>query len=535
MTDRPTDSNVDQDAEARHQALLSLHALSGAFTGVDPNIIPGFRTSSPGAALQALAEAPEQEIPISARLAVLFDLTKAGLPQYESYEAEYRLLAESVAGARDIDVDQLLYDLKESTLAGQFQRTRSGQALPHHETVFIGGDVCTVKKVKVGGLNATWVFSEFETDAPYDRVADWIDPRNWPERGPLLFKRMDLVGAVRPVNINPPGDIRPLGDEHWHGVFHEEVQLVKRLNTLLHCDYWRDGGRAAGMTYELDVSLDDEIDVDRGFLLVNNAGPVRRVKALKMVGFTAAVWDRVAQMVCPFWTDWVRRAVEGGSNSVPKPSTPTPPDGSSSRRPSPWGNSLDAWATFFGDSARTYFDLFADVTSRMSSSRYSPADLLADGTRYWSQLAKDWAGAWTNGLEMLDEVGREGLDAGFMPPGATRETARGAATAMTTTGAQATTTGAATETEGTIIPTPGIGPTDRLESSDLVSIEAGGTTIASGDVVVTGHTLEDGTYGVRVSTTNTSVPQGLYIGHLKRPDGQIVAPVQLYVSRAIGT
>ena len=37
------------------------------------------------------------------------------------------------------------------------------------------------------------------------------------------------------------------------------------------------------MTYELDLSLDDEIDVDRGFLLVNNAGGVRRVKALKIV------------------------------------------------------------------------------------------------------------------------------------------------------------------------------------------------------------------------------------------------------------
>ena len=86
--------------------------------------------------------------------------------------------------------------------------------------------------------------------------------------------------------------MRPLGDEHWHGVFHEEVQLVKRVNTLLHCDYWRDGDRAAGMTYELDLSLDDEIDVDRGFLLVNNAGGVRRVKTLKIVGFTGRVGFR---------------------------------------------------------------------------------------------------------------------------------------------------------------------------------------------------------------------------------------------------
>jgi hypothetical protein len=57
----------------------------------------------------------------------------------------------------------------------------------------------------------------------------------------------------------------------------------------------------------------------------------------------------------------------------------------------------------------------------------------------------------------------------------------------------------------------------------------------STNIVVTVETLEDGTYGARVRTTDTSVPPGLYVGQLKRPDGQILAPVQLYLSRAIGT
>lgn len=537
MTDRPLDSYVDQDSETRHYALLSLHALSGRFGHLDPKIVPGFHAASPGAALQALAEAPEREIPISARLDVLFHLARAGLPQYESYEAEYRLLAESVAAARGLDVDQLLTDIKQSAGGISLATTPSGQALPHHETAFIGEDVCTVWNVTVGGLNATWIFSEFETNAPFDGVAAWVDPRNWPDRGPLLFKRMDLVGAARPVDINRPGELRPLGDEHWHGVFHEEVQLVKRLNTLLHCDYWRDGRRTAGMTYELNLSLDDEIDVDRGFLLVNDAGPVRRVKALKMVGFTTDLWDQVAAMVCPFWTDWVRSAVEGGSTSQPKPPPNLPPDGTSVP-PSPLGDSFDAWAKFFGDSARTYLNLFEDVTSRISSNRYTTGDLLSDGTRCWSQLAKDWARAWSNGLEMIDEVGREGLDAGLMPPGAPREPARGAATAMMTGTRPAAAAGAdaaGKETEGTIVPVVGLGPTDRPVISDLVSIEAGGVTIASRNIVVTVRAIADGTYGVVVRTTDTSVAPGLYVGHLSRANGQLLAPVQLYVSRALGS
>jgi hypothetical protein len=527
MTERPRESYVDEDAEARHHALLGLHALSGAFGPLDPKLLPGFRASSPGNALRVVAEAPVEEVTISARLAVLFDLMRAGLPEYESYEEEYRLLAQSVAETRRLDRDRLLSDLKESASGVAFGRTPSGQSLPHHETAFIGQNVCTTARVKVGGLNATWIFSEFETDAPFDGVAGWVDPRNWPERGPMMFKRMEIVGARAPVNIQPTGDVGPLGDEHWHGVFHEEVQLVTRVNTLLHCDYWRDGSRAAGMTYELNLSLDDEIDVDRGFLLVNNVGPVRRVKALKMVGFTTDVWDRVAAMVCPYWTDWIRGAVEGGGTSSPRPPTHTPPDGTGSR-PSPLGEGLEAWVKFFGDSARTYLDLFEDVTSRLSSSRYSPSDFVADGTRYWSQIAKDWARAWTYGLEMLDEVGREGLDAGFTPPGADREAARGAATALTTAAGPM-------EIEGTILPVEGLTAADRPVCSDLVSIEAGGVTIPSTEVVVTVQMLEGGPHGVLLRTTNTSVPAGLYVGTLKNPEGQTLAPVQLYVSRAIGT
>jgi hypothetical protein len=97
------------------------------------------------------------------------------------------------------------------------------------------------------------------------------------------------------------------------------------------------------------------------------------------------------------------------------------------------------------------------------------------------------------------------------------------------------TTVASTETEGTIVRLDGISPADRLESSDLVSIEAGGATIASKNIVLTVQTLEDNTYGVRVRTTDTSLPAGLYLGHIKRPDGQILAALQLYLSRAIGT
>jgi hypothetical protein len=519
LTDVHHDPDADSEAGA-HQALVGLHAIAGAFGELDPETLPGFGVFSPGTALRVVAEAPEEEVPVSARLAVLHDLARADFPDYESHEAEYRLLAASVADRHGLDVDQLLNDLKGSAQnVVPFRSSTSAGQLPHHAAAFIGEDVCSIRRVDVGGLRATWIFAEFETDAPFDSVRQWVDPRNWPQFGPMLFKRMNIVDGGAPV------EIKALGDEHWHGVFHEEVQLLSRVNTLLHCDFWRDGDQAAGMTYELNLSLDNELDVDRGFLSVNDTGPVRRVKALKIVGFTQEIWDDLAQTVCPFWTDWVRAAVQGGTTSTPKPPTHTPPGGTGPGS-SPLGETLDAWVEFFGDSARTYLDLFGDVASRATSGDYSIADWVDDGNRYWSKLAKDWAQAWTFGMELIEEVADQGINAGVMQPGKPREAGRGAATAM------ATATPA--DTEGTLIPVAGLRGDDRPTCTTLASIEAGGATIQSTDITASVEELDDGTYGVRLTTTKGSVAPGLYVGELQNSQGQRLVPAQIYLSRATG-
>jgi len=516
VTDRASDDYGDRDERTHHNALVGLHALSRPPGAVAPDAVPGYRPSTAGESLRTVAEADESVVPMSARLGALHRLARADFPQYDKHQAEYRQLVASVADRRGLDPDAVLSDLKESARGEfPFAKTASGQALPHHEVAFIGEDVCTTRRVDVGGLSATWVFSEFETDAPFGQIADWVDPRSWPARGPMMFKRMDLVGASAPIPISD------MGDDHWHGVFHEEVQLVSRLNTLLHCDYWRAGSTTAGMTYKLDLSLDNEIDVDRGFLLVNDLGPVRRVKALKIVGFSTDLWDGVATMVCPFWTDWIRGAVQGGSASTPKPPTNTPGGGSGLSL----GEGLEAWMTFFSDAAQSYLDLASDVTSRAASGGYTATDGLADGTRYWSQLAKDWARAWSYGLEALDEVAREGLDAGLAPPGSAQEPIRGMATALTRQNGPVT-------SEATVVPVAGIAPGAHLVLPRLVSIEAGGAELSADELSVTIQTLPDGTSGVLVSTTNTSAAPGLYVGDLTTAQGQVVAPVQLYVARA---
>jgi hypothetical protein len=529
MVEVPPDADVLQAVDRHHGALLSLHARANPNLP-DPGLVPSLPRIGTGPALRTLTDAPVEQIPVSARLGVLGDLAKAGFPDWETEEEAYRLLAGSVADRRDgVDAEQLLDDLKLAT--GDrvpFHTLPSGRSLPHHESAFVGEDVCEVRTVRTGGLEATWLFSEFETDAPFAQVADWVDPRNWPRRGPLLFKAMELVGAQQAVTLGPPGDV------HWHAVFREEVQLVQRVNTLLHCDFWQDGDRAAGMTYDLSLSVDNEIDVDRGFLLVNDLGPVRRVKALKIVGFTQGIWDDVAAMVCPFWTDWVRAAVQGGTSSTPTPRpTPSAP-GSGTGDPdrSPWAAAGEAWIDFMGDSARTYLDIVDDLTRRAASPGNRAADLAADQRRLFSQLAKDWAQAWTHGLDTMSEIAREGLDAGLTPPGAPREPARGAATTMGVAGMTVGAQPAAAGTEATVLPVQDLTPEDSPAVGDLVSIEAGGARIPADAVTATVEPLPQGGHGVRLQVPSAGLAAGLYVGQVVPRPGADPVPVQLYVSQS---
>lgn len=525
MTERPREDDGSTTVDEHHTALLSLHAHVEE-SARDPGLIPGFRRLPTGQALHTLSQASLKDVPVSARLGVLADLARAGFPDYEHSARQYHELAGTVSAARDgVEADQLLDDLK--TAASErvpFHTMRSGRALPHEDAAFVGEDVCTVRTVRTGGLEATWIFSEFETDAPFGKVAEWVDPRNWTDRGPMLFKGMDLVGSERPVSLPPPGDV------HWHAIFREEVQLVQRVVTLLHCDYWQESDNAAGMTYDLALSLDDQIDVDRGFLLVNDVGPVRRVKALKIVGFKERVWDQVAGLVRPFWTDWVRAAVQGGTASRPVPPTPVD-DGRRGSSPSSWVEAAERWIDFMGESARPYLALLDEMGMRYLDPDARPADLARDQQRLFSQLAKDWAQAWFDGVESMGQVARGGMEAGVAPPDRSRPGARMAAAAPSSPSSSGV-RGDGADLEGTTVPIADLTLQDSPTVSDLVSIEAGGARIPAGAITTAVEPLGTTGNGVRLHVSASALSPGLYVGQVTPRPGAAPVPVQLYVSRS---
>lgn len=524
----PIPRPAEEEADARYRAIVALSAWNPDY-GVPPDRLPeDLRGRDVGADLRLLTEAPPDEVSVSTRLAVLYDLARGGFPQQGLIAEAYRGLAASAVAERSlrdavpVDPDDLLEDIAISAGEGVplSTRDRTRAAFAHFELAFIGRRVCTTQRVEVDGVPAVWIYSEFETDASFEHVATWLDPRRWSEWGPLFFRRMELLGPADPLPLAPP----PVGDPHWHGLFHEEVQLVRRLHTLLRCTYWRDGGDAAAMTYDLDSSLDDQIDVDRGYLLVTPAGGQRRVQALKIVSFTQDLWDLVALYVCPFWTEFIRGAVRDGTavQTLDPSQGPGP-------APSPVGLAVDEWVRYFGTAVQPYLDLCSGATSRIRSGSYSPSEALLDGTRWWSQFAKDWARAWTNVSETVQDVAERGLDAGFTPPGVPPERARGAARAFTAPAARA-----AAEQGGTVLTVPGLAAGQHLVCTDLASIGSGSAGIPADEVVLTTEPTAAGATRVRIRTTSATAPPGLYVGRLRGPGNQDLAPVQLYVSRATG-
>ena len=194
MTPPPAEGapDVTEPDEGLYRDLLYLHALAPEYRDLDLSALPGYGDFNADSALRHLAEAPEGEVGVSARLAVLYDVARAHLHDHETLGDAYAVLAGSTLALKTgseadattpsatapIDTSALIDDLTRSADAGlPFATTPSAGAFEHQETAFIGQSVCTVRRVRVNGIAATWIFSEFETDAPLAGVADWLDPQ----------------------------------------------------------------------------------------------------------------------------------------------------------------------------------------------------------------------------------------------------------------------------------------------------------------------------------------------------------------------
>ncbi len=508
-----------EESSKHHEALLFLHGRAESIAST-----PAFELDDLGPALTAVAESPTAGVSVASKLDLLGRLAKAGLPDFAGNQDQYTSLAEAVGRDHGLGSSQILEDVKRAVSSERASEvlasTPTGRALPHHITAFFMDDVCQTARVRVDGTEAVWVFSEFETDAPFDRVAAWVDPRNWPTRSPSVFKSMTPTNGIDRI----PGGASV---DQWHGDFIEIVDLVRRLETGLDCDYYREDGQFAAMSYSLNQSLDGQIDVDRGFLLVNELGGSRHVKALKVVSFTNDFWDDVAQWVCPLWTDFVRGAVQGGTRSSQIPSSV----------PGSISKAFQQWTEFGAESAEAYTRMAVECARTISSGTLRASDMVRSGARFWLQVYDDMMSAASLGYSILEDL------SSAPTPGAdgrvhAAETGRLGMTVgprrVQPASVYARTGGpgvASSPVESTTLPLLGLDQMAKARCSDLERIGHVNQQIPGGDVNVEIVTV-DGASGVKLSVDTSNAGSGMYVGQVEIEKAKDPVPVQLYVSKA---
>ena len=263
--------------------------------------------------------------------------------------------------------------------------------------------------VTVDGKRAAWLFAEFETSKSLSQLTQWLTPEDWPHWGGAIFKDM------KPVSVRKDGR----SGHEWQAKYLEVVDLTgQELNTVLLCDFGQTDQWAA-MTYDLDHSVDNMLQVDRGFLLAVEAPNNRRqVKALKVVGFTDPLETFLVDAVGEKWTDWIRQAIDLAAEAGDRgPSIGH--HGSAGARVTlnnasdyyqDWS---DQWTECVSDMAEFYSGYATDVGSRLWSGQYNQGDAGQDSGRLFLRLARDWSRLCRAGSQMAADF----ADADVPPTG----------------------------------------------------------------------------------------------------------------------
>ena len=385
--------------------------------------------------------------------------------------------------------------------------------------------ICKTKYVAVDDKQAAWIFAEFQTDRTVPQLAAWLEPDKWPDWGPQMFKEMQLLGERKSIQSSE--------GNAWQAKYMEVVSLGGRdLRTVLQCDVKTTPGWAA-MTYDLDHSVGDVLNVDRGFLAaVDLENGKRLVKALKVVGFTNTVDDILATAVCPMWTEWMYNATGTAADQVTgSPSGDTHgalgdagEDGKTGEAASGFTRGYaEQWADCVSEMAHFYGAYATDVGNRLWSGGYGTNDATEDSSRLFLRLARDWSRAWRAGTEVA-----EGLAGAEVPPTGGVPSGRGIWKRSL---------------EYTTVPVPAPDKQAAVEVTDLSRIGVAPANIKAGAIKLDplrigaqGSDTDAGELvGVTVLADTTSIPPGLYQGELiVRPDSAepLRSPVLFYASKA---
>jgi hypothetical protein len=160
---------------------------------------------------------------------------------------------------------------------------------------------CDTVLVKVGTAPALSITTELWSTQPLNAFETIVNPREWPQCPiqHVFFRAMD------PSPVDPVEHELASPDLGWTATLREVVDFSCGLGwapmtTDLNIVYFR-GESKIGCTYDLHTSVDGQITVDQGYVMVEDYTRLglRRIRTLKQVHF--AVGNLPTSLVCPLW------------------------------------------------------------------------------------------------------------------------------------------------------------------------------------------------------------------------------------------
>ena len=192
---------------------------------------------------------------------------------------------------------------------------------------------CGMKTTDMNGVPALNIITDVRSSTPLSEFYGIVNPLAWTKCWveSSFFTEMHVVPPGVELGLTPPPD------DGWQATLLEVVdfgfgigptQLVKtELNVVFVFNPNPVGGQlgCVGTTYDFNRSLDGQISVDQGFLLVEELGPPsnkRRYRTQKLVHMKRSVPPD--DNVCDFWSAAVGLIQQGCAAGPPAQPFATP-------------------------------------------------------------------------------------------------------------------------------------------------------------------------------------------------------------------
>ncbi len=259
---------------------------------------------------------------------------------------------------------------------------------------------CQIAHVVVDGHPAVYLYAGFTTQVPFDVLAGWLNPSEWHDRSPVLFRSVasvtrHLTQAVGAYDL-------------WHESFREKATPFPNndvVTNVLACN--NASSRTGGFSitsYDLDRWSPQDVLVDCGYLMIRDLGDMRAAGFVKIIGFKDAEKNGLIEAAKPLWLSLIRAVAEGDAES--------PAAGAKLAADAPESDdgqtSVSALVQGWVDAANSCYaasgKLAGNVVGGFTGPSFGWDDFRRNVTGYWSDIARHYVDAWSAMQNAVSQV-----------------------------------------------------------------------------------------------------------------------------------